>query len=60
MRKISRGNIDVSNRLNKPSAVAHHIKNPKGRPISCQNPPQLEKGSAIKEGPSSKGVLLKM
>lgn len=67
MSKISNGNTDVSNRLSshfhEPSAMAHHIKNPKGGPILGQNSPQLEegstivKGSTIKERGSSKGVL---
>lgn len=64
MRKISSGNSDVNNRLSshfyKPLAMAHHIKNPKGRPILCQNSPHLDKDAPIKEGPSSKEVLLNM
>lgn len=61
MSKISSGNIDVSSRLSShfhgPSAVAHHIKNPRGRPILGQNSPQLEEGPTIKERASSKEVL---
>lgn len=61
MSKISSGNTDVSNRLssNFSWAIGHGTshKNPKGRPILGQDSPQLEKGSTIKEGPSSKEVL---
>lgn len=43
----------MSNRLSshfcEPSAVAHHIKNPKRRPTLGQNSPQLEEDSTMKE-----------
>lgn len=61
MSKISRGNIDVNNRLSShfhgPSAVAYHIRNHKGGPILGQNSVQLEEDLTIQEEPNSEEFI---